>query len=85
MTKVSPYPRAVATPVLAVPAAIGAPEYEVRNTRGTLLYTSPDLALAKKWLSERAQQWPGAQVNEVCQWRTERRVFKPVGYLRAVS
>lgn len=69
---------------LAVPAAIGAPEYEVRNTRGTLLYTSPDLALAKKWLSEHAQQWPGAQVDEVCQWRTERRVYRPVAYLRQV-
>lgn len=60
-------------------------DYAVRNPRGTLLFTSPDLAIAKKWLSERASQWPGAQVDEVCQWRSERRVFKPVGYLRAVS
>jgi hypothetical protein len=60
-------------------------QYEVRNAIGTLLLTSPDLALAKKWLSERAAQWPGAQVDEVCRWETRRRVFKPIGYLRSVK
>jgi hypothetical protein len=75
-------------PVLAPRGAIGeiatSADYEVRNAIGTLLFTSPDLKLAKAWLSECAAQWPGAQVNEVLRWRTERRVYKPVAYLRAV-
>lgn len=78
-------PRAVATPVLALLGANASVEFEVKNARGTLLYTSPELKLARAWLSERAAQWPGAQVNEVTSWKTERRVFKPVAYLRAVS
>lgn len=78
-------PRAVATPVLALHGAIGNVDFEVRNRIGTLLYTSPDGELAKAWLRERAAQWPGAQVNEVTSWKTERRVFKPVAYLRAVA
>lgn len=68
----------------AISGVVGEVQYEVRNAIGTLLLTSPDLALAKKWLSERAQQWPGGQVNEVCSWRTERRVYRPVAYLRQV-
>lgn len=73
----------LAAATLAQPSA--SIEFEVRNRIGTLLYTSPDGELAKTWLRERAAQWPGAQVNEVCQWRTERRVYKPVAYLRAVA
>jgi hypothetical protein len=79
------YPRAVATPVLALHGAIGSVEYEVRNRVGTLLFTSSDIDLAKGWLRERAAMWPGAQVNEVTNWKTERRVFKPVAYLRSVK
>lgn len=79
------HPRSAAAPVLALPGAIGNAEYEVRNSVGTLLYTSSDLDLAKAWLRERAAQWPGAQVNEVVTWKAERRVFKPVAYLRSVK
>jgi hypothetical protein len=60
-------------------------DYEIRNAVGTLLFTSPDLDIAKDWLRDRAAQWPGAQVNEVICWRTERRVYKPVAYLRRVA
>lgn len=79
------YPRAVSAPVLALHGAIGDTQYEVRNRIGTLLYTSSDIDLAKTWLRDRAAQWPGAQVNEVTSWKTERRVFKPVAYLRSVA
>lgn len=60
-------------------------DYEVRNALGTLLYTSPDIDLAKDWLRERAAQWPGAQVEEVTTTVQRRRVFKPVAYLRRVA
>ena len=69
----------------AISGVVGSIDYSVVNARGTVLFTSPDEDLAKAWLRDRAAQWPGAQVDEICRWETRRRVYRPVRYLRVVA
>jgi hypothetical protein len=52
-------------------------DYEVVSPAGRVVYTSPDLVLARKWVSERRDTLPGLIVEEVVTTVVRRTAYRP--------
>lgn len=63
---------------------MNATDYEVRSAAGALMFTTPDLDLARGFAREKAAEFPGLIVEAVERIETRRRVWTDRAHLRLV-
>lgn len=60
-------------------------DYRAVSAVGAVIATFGELALARKWARENAQNWPGLRVEAVTVTTSVATVYRPRAHLRIVA